>query len=454
MPFIAQQLTADGISPAGELARCVTLEAIRQILQNDHVDTISVGTSGGTGYAVGDTFDIDDGSNVPVDVFSAGNDIVRARVRVTSVAAGVVDGVELISAGAYSTLTTGSDFSTTTVTGAGTGCQIDIDTVQVALYTQDELNGLTDDQTDGDVLLTSTKAANAPTVGFESAGTTNEAIRMVIGSSYDGGLPWRDQPGNPPNSDFYINIPSQDPFIYISTTERRVNILVTDGTRKQYGTVGLFQPFTDVDSNYPFPAIIAGQSSTVRAFSEDYQTSNRGIVHPADVALGCYQYRNNLSTEWFGIGADATARGVIWPNQGTRSAYSFNRAPIPTNVQGSADANDYTPGGGTNGSSLWQSTPGVLNEGDWFSSDAASGMPQGPAPLGLGSQLHFTVQPHIISVQTNDTQMIGYLDGWEAVHMRGLNEFDEIQNQNGKRFLVFTDTNDTTLYRGVAMEII
>lgn len=467
MPFIRQQLTADGVSPTGELARVILATAILEMITNDHVDTISVGTSGGTGYAIGDTFSINDGSNVPVALYpSNGNDIVRATVRVTSVAAGVVDGVQLLSAGSYTTLATGADFATTTLTGAGSGCQIDIDTIQTALWTEDSRTGLdnSDPQVGGDWLASSVKAANNPTIGMETnTVSTNQALRMVVGTSYDVGLPWRNQPGNPPNSDAYVALPNQDPFLYLSTTERRVNFMITDGTSKQYGGMGLFLPFVDVDSNWPFPGIIHGQATTVRAFSEVYNTSNRGVLHPlAFTTQGCYQYRNNLSTEWFGLTSDnnsgtaPNARGMIWPNQGERGEFSLNRAPVPTNAVGTTDADDMTPGAGPNGQAAtsYAKIYGSFNEQDWFASDADANMLQGPAPYGLGTQLHFTVQAHIISVITSDCQPLGVIDGWEAVHMRALQEFDEIESPSGKRYLTFSDTNDTTLYRGCAMEII
>lgn len=447
MPFIEQQLSADGVAQDG---RIVMATAIADVITNDHVLTISVGTSGGTGYAVGDTFSLDDAANVPLVVQG---DSFRAVVRVTSVAAGVVDGVELVSAGAYTTLATNTNNATTTLTGAGTGCQIDIDTIQTALWTQDERTNLDniDFQTNGDFLATSVKATNAPLMGIRSIiSATNDSIELTMGSSYDNGLPWDAQAGSPVSSAFFVNCPNQDPKLYLSVSERRVNFLITDsaGVNFQYGGIGLFLPFVDDAANYPFPGLIHGQTTSVQAFTTPYSSSNRGIVHPwGTTSIICYQYRDNLSTEWLGITEDnsqsSNPRAVIWPHQGDDGAYSFSRAPVPTTPVGDTDAADMVP----------TDDGGSFRDIIWFqvSADAEA---QGPAPLGLGSQLHFTSQVVIIQNRPANCQLIGTVDGWEAVHGRGLNALDEIQTSSGRRYLVFPDTASSSAHLWVAMEIV
>jgi hypothetical protein len=291
-----------------------------------------------------------------------------------------------------------------------------------------------------------------------------DAVQLLTATSYDNGLPWRDQPGNPPQSDFWLSCPSQNPTLYLSTTERRVNLLITNSALvfRQYGGMGLFIPFTDVDSNYPFPGIVHGQSTTIRDFTETFGTANRGILHPIDFSSpGCYQIRDNLSTAWLGItsdngtGTQTTVPNIIWPDQSVRGEYSFNLAPIPTNAVGGVAAGDMVPGAGPNGGSLtdYGNIYGSFNDDNWFETDTEVQMAQGIAPYGLGNQLHFTVQAHIISVKLNDCQMIGVIDGFENVHLRGLSDFDEIQSPDGRRYIVFSDTGSSVLYRGVAMEM-
>ncbi len=460
MPFIIQQLSADGVTSDG---RVVLATAVLEAITNDHVATIAI-NAGGSGYAVGDEIRLNTGTPISIN-----GDSFHATARVTSEAAGVITGLELVSAGSYpsGTLPTATGGATTTLTGAGSGATVDVTTV-AANWTEDERNNLDniDFQTDGDWLVTSTKASNAPTIGMRSnASGAFDAVQLMIASSYSAALPWRDQPGNPPNSDFWLSCPNQNPTIYLSTTERRVNLLITNSALvfRQYGGSGLFIPFVDVDSNYPFPAICHAQSTSIRDFTETFNASNRGVIHPINFGSpGCYQYRDNLSPGWFGLTEDngsgsqagAGAVGVVWPNQGLRAEYSFNKAPVPVNGVGSVDSNDMTPGAGVNGATNYPASYGSFNEANWFAVDSESQMSQGIAPFGLGSQLHFTVQSHIIAVRTNDCQMIGIIDGFEEIHMRGLSDFDEVQSPDGRRYIVFSDTGASDLHTGVAMEII
>lgn len=446
MPFIEQQLSADGVASEG---RVVANKAILDIITNTHVLTMAV-NAGGTGYVVNDTFRLNTGTPVVVN-----GDSFHAVGRVTAEAAGVVTAVEITSAGAYpsGTQPTASGGATTTLTGAGSGLTIDT-TMQAAYWTQDS-STYTDLLTLFDWICTSTKAANPPTIGGSSQlSGVNDGIRFMTATSYSGILPWASQPGSPPTNTFYVGCPNQDPKVYISTTERRVNVMITDGTNIQYAGMGLFIPFVDVDSNYPFPAICHAQATSTPAFSAIWnESTNAGVVHPINFSgLGCYQYRNNLSTEWFGITKEnnngtQVARGMIWPNYSDDAEFEFNFAPVPTGSgAGTGDMNPFTSTQ-LAGSFMDEDTQG------WFLSSASTVQPQGPAPLGIGSQLHFTVQAHIIANLPNNAELIGIIDGYEALHGRGLNNFDEIQNQDGRRYIVFDDTLSGTRFRWVAMEM-
>lgn len=461
MPFIEQQLSADGVTTEG---RHIVSEAIYEIITNSHISSLAVAVSSplSSGYAVGDTFRINAGTPVVIN-----GDSFHATGRVTALASpaslGQVTAVEIISWGAYTALPSNSPLNspenlvlgiaTTTLTGAGDdGLVVDI-TTDTPKWTSDSL--VVDSPTTSvEWLVSSVKAANAPTIGMRSElSGANDGLRMTIGSSYSGILPWATQPGTPPTSTFYFGVPNQDPKIYVSTTERRVNVLVTDGTSKQYVGLGLFIPFVDVASNYPFPAIIHGQATTLRAHNEVFSTTNRGIVNPIDFSgLGCYQYRDNLSSTWFGItennlnGADV-CKSQIWPNQGVTTSWSFNYAPVPTGSSATTASMNPT-------NSVYGLTMGS-GEGLMFTADQASSVgAYGPAPLGIGGQLHYTVQAHIISNQTGNVQMIGFIDGFEACHGRGLANFDEIQNPDGRRYITFADTQSTDLTNWVAMEMI
>lgn len=455
MPFIQQQLTANGITADG---RVVVPKAILEIITNDQVITMAVGSTAGTGYAVGDTFELSTGTSVALNT-----DNFTAKGRVTAVSAGAVTGVEIISAGAYTVDPTLTNGGTTVLTGAGSGTLTVTVTMQTARWTQDD-SDYVDLTTNFEWICTSVKASNAPTIGMQSIlSGSNDSMRLLTASGYDGGSTWLSQPGAPPTNEFYVNLPNQDPEIFVSVTERRVNILVTDDGRnqKQYGGVGLFIPYTDVAGNYPFPGFVHGNSRSARAFTGSYQQSsfsggNAGVVWPMDLQageLGPYQYRNNLSTEWFGISnnnnvGNDVAKAQMWPSQTGDTTWEFTHAPVPA---GSASAaTDQNPFASA------QACGSLIEDNSqaWFDSADSTLASQGPAPLGTGSQLHFTVRPHIISNQTNDVQVIGYVDGWEGVHGQGLAAFEEIDTESGLRYLVFNDTDSTALNRWVAMEII
>ncbi len=457
MPFIQQQLSADAVATDG---RVVLATAVLLAITNDHVATVAV-NAGGTGYAVGDTVRLNAGTPVSVN-----GDDFHATVRITAESAGVATGVELISWGSYTTLPGTTGIATVTLTGAGSGLTVDL-TTDTAKWTENSRTNLDniDFQTDGDWLCTSVKTTGAPTIGMRSSASgAFDAVQLLTATSFDNGLPWRDQPGNPPQSDFWMSCPNQNPTMYLSTSERRVNLLITNSALvfRQYGGMGLFIPFTDVDANYPFPGIVHAQSTSIRDFTETFNSANQGLLHPINFSSpGCYQIRDNLSTAWLGVtssnsaGSQTTVPNIMWPDAGLRSLYSFNLAPVPTLGVGGVDAFDMVPGAGSNGGSTsdYSNIYGSFNDDNWFETDAEAQMPQGIAPYGLGNQLHFTVQAHLISVKLNDCQMIGFIDGYENIHLRGLSDFDEIQSPDGRRYIVFSDTGSSVLYRGVAMEM-
>jgi hypothetical protein len=346
MPFIEQQLTANGVTEEG---RHVASEALFQIITNSHVSSMSLAVSSpeSSGYAVGDTFRLSAGTPVQVN-----GDDFHATGRVTAIGSPETDGrvtaIEIISSGAYTALPSQSPLAspenlvaglaTVTLTGAGDDTlKVDVLTA-VPTWTQDALT-IDSPLAPGSYewTVSSTKAANGATIGGRSQlSGANDAIRFTIGSSYSGILPWDGQPGVPPTDTFYVGVANQNPKLYVSVTERRINVMITDGTYKQYANLGLFIPFTDAADNYPFPGVICAQSTAIRAFAEVFNGSNQGVVNPINFStLGCYQYRDNLSTVWYGLTQDNSlgtqaCRAMIWPNSGNPDLYSLTHAPVPT----------------------------------------------------------------------------------------------------------------------------
>ncbi len=445
MPFLHETLVANGSTSLG---RIVFSKAVLDMILNDHVIALAV-NAGGTGYVVGETFDVVGGT--PIGAFVA-------RGVVTAEAAGVVTAVKFTSAGAYSTLPGVTGAATTNASAAGNDdLTVDL-TTEVTQWTLDR-DDYVDDQTDFEWIATSIKASNEPTIGMiTTTGSGNDSCRMFTASGFDNGQTFDAQPDASPATQMFLNIPSTNPELFLSTTERRNNIVSRDGNNVQYGGFGLFIPLTNVDASYPFPGMVHAQSTAIRAMSAQYVTdgnggNNAGLINPGTFTtqFPAYRYRDNLSTQWLEIAQQASAsaaRSKMWPHKQFRGDYDITLAPqvdgFSTDPTG-ANTNGYFSDQHSNGSA-----------GGWFANPlgSADGV-QGVSPFGTGAQMSLVVTAHIISNQTGDVQVIGYVDGYENVHGVGLTAFEEIESfQSASRYIVFPDTNGADLGQWVAMEII
>lgn len=448
MSWLEQALVADGVTADG---RIVVGETLRELTENANILSLdAVGSVNGSGYVVGETFDIVGGTAISINGVS-----IVARGVVTAISGDDVTEIKITSCGIYSSLPGTTDVATTNASGIGDDNLLVDLTTQAAQWTADR-DTFVDLTTDYEWIASSVKATNAPTIGLDMIlSAANDGFQLLTATSFENGNTFLTQPGAPPDNEMFMGCPSEDPVLYASITERRLNFMVTDGTFKQYGGIGLMVPFTNSDANYPFPAICHGQSRSIQAFNTSRSTTNSGIVNLNSYTiagqLGPVQYRDNVSPSWLGIafnnnlGAE-DQRSQLWPINGggaTGGNYDFNDAPVPAGSAASAaNMNPYGSGPGA----------GTLSELQWFQNSAAATMPQGPAPLGPGGRLSFTGRCHIIATQPGDTQVIGFIDGYEQVHGRGLDAFDEIITFDGRRFLVFNDTNTSDIWRWVAME--
>lgn len=445
MPFSNEVLVANGTTSLGRVVFC---KAVLDLMINSAVIDMVVNV-GGTGYVVGETFDIVGGVSISSFV---------ARGIVTSESAGVVTGIKFISSGAYSTLPGVTGAVTANSSAAGNDdLTVDL-TTQVPQWTQDR-STYVDDATDFEFLCTSIKASNPPTVGMVSVtGSGNDSSQLVVASGFDGGQTFAAQPDASPITQMFLNIPATNPEIFISITERVVNPLARDGNNVQYGGMGLFIPRTNAEASYPFPGIVHAQSAGIRAMSAQYNNdangnANAGILHPNvfGSVFGAYRYRDNLSAQWLTIAeiaSDAGARSMIWPHKQIRGDYNFTLAP-----QVSGQSTD--PWVSSTRTGKFGDATGNGSTGAWFENpNAAVEGVQGVSPFGTGQQMSMTVTSYIISSQTGDTHPIGIIDGYEAVHGIGLTAFEEIESFNSNsRYIVFPDTNGADLGQWVAMEI-
>ncbi len=445
MSYLEQALIADGVTADG---RIVASLAMIEHAKNANVLSLdSVGANNGSGYVVGETFDIVGGTAVSINGVS-----VVARGVVTAIAGDDVTAIKITSSGIYTALPGVTDVATTNASGVGDDLlQVNL-TTQAAQYTEDR-NTFVDLITDFEWIASSVKATNAPTIGVDAIlSGADDGFQFMVASSFDNGSTFLTQPGAPPDNEMFMGCPNQDPDIFISTTERRMNVVVADGTNKQYAGLGLFIPFTNSDLNYPFPAICHAQARSIPAINAARSTTNSGIVNLNSYTiagqLGPVQYRDNVSPAWLGIALDNNdgaedQTSQLWPisSSGPGNQYSFNDAPVP--VGSLASAAQMIP---------FSVSAGTMSDPEWFQNAASAKMPQGVSPLGPGSRLALHAQLHIIRNQPGDVQVIGIVDGWEHVHGRGLDAFDETISFDGRRFLVFNDTNSADIWRFVAME--
>ena len=445
MSYLEQALIADGVTADGRIVAALAM--LEHAKRANVLSLDTVGGNNGSGYVVGETFDIVGGTAVSINGVS-----IVARGVVTAISGDDVTAIKITSSGIYTALPGTANIATTNASGIGDDLLTVNLTTQAAQYTEDR-NTFTDLITDFEWIATSVKATNAPTIGVDTQlSGADDGFQFVVASSFNGGNTFLTQPGAPPDNEMFMACPNQDPDVFISTTERRLNVLVSDGTNKQYAGLGLFIPFTNSDLNYPFPALIHGQSRSIQAINAARSTTNSGIVNLNSYTiagqLGPVQYRDNVSPAWLGIALDNNdgaedQTSQLWPisASGPGNQFSFNDAPVPAGS--AASAANMIP---------FTASAGTMSDPEWFQTAASAKMPQGPAPLGPGSRLALTGQLHIIKNQPGDVEVIGIVDGWEHVHGRGLDAFDEIISFDGRRFLVFNDTNSADIWRFVAME--
>lgn len=443
MAFITQQLVANGVSALG---RVVYTKAVLDIITNSAVVGMVVNV-GGAGYVVGENFDIVGGTPIGTIV---------ARGIVTSESGGVVTGIKYISSGAYSALPGVTGAATTNASASGNNAlTVDL-TTDTAKWTLDRSTYI-DDLTDFEWLCTSVKASNPPTIGMTcSQSGGNEAAQLLVSSGFNNGFTFAGQPDASPIAQMWLNIVANDPQLYLSTTERRVNVVCRDGGFVQYGVMGLFIPFTNVEANYPFAGMVAAQTQAIRAFTDTYNqgglgTNNAGICNPGTytTVFPAARYRDNLSTVWKTISVtnSAAVDACMWPHLQSSGNYNFTHAP-------QVSAKNTNP----------FSSPSIdesgcfKDDGDgWFEAPLGSvalGVP-GVAPFGTGQRSAFVVPSHIIQNGAGDTQIIGVLDGLANVHGVGLTGFDEISSYlDAVRYIVWPDTGGADTGQWVAMEII
>lgn len=482
MAWLHENLIANGGAGSPEsYGRIVVAKAVFDFITSDSIASVTV-NNGGDNYAVGETFDI----SVPLSPGSV-TEVFTAKGIVVSIGTGSPVGspgssatrVKIYSGGAYKNLVQSpalnlTNVPTTNASLSGSGMTVDLIAEEAHWYER-RGNGATspvantdyvNDMTDFEWICTSLKSTNPPTIGLKTTISTGYgAVQLMTATDFDKTQTFYSQTDASPgtiDSIFAPKLlcPGVDPEIYISTSERRVNIMIRDGNYCQIGALGLFIPFTDTEANYPFPGIVAGQTCGYLPFTDVYDDNqattpslgNSSVVHPMSLGDASYTQcpyyiRNNTAPTWMPVNkitGQSTLRPIsVWPNRAGANDYSETHAPT---VSGwSTDPSTYNVG-------VLADSTGTTNH--WFNSENAGtyGIP-GIGLVGLNNRMSFVVQPHFVQNLTGDVQVIGLQDGIQAVHGVGLTAFEEIVQHNGKRFIVFPDTNGPLLYNWVAMEI-
>lgn len=161
------------------------LDQLLEIITQDYVTTAAV-NAGGTGYVVGDILTV-----------AGGTSTHTATLRVTSVAGGVIDGIQVEQHGAY---TVDPTLTANAVTG-GTGSSATIDlTMQVGEWTtlRDQVHASVEQEViiQGDGSGSDEIYCGIRT--FQDGGVSAYNWELAGFTGYDGGLTWDNQPGISP----------------------------------------------------------------------------------------------------------------------------------------------------------------------------------------------------------------------------------------------------------------
>lgn len=229
------------------------LALLEEFATADNVQTVAV-NAGGTGYVVGDVLTV-----------SGGTSTTPASVEVVSVSSGVVTGVRVRNAGAYSVDPTLSGASTTG--GSGSGCTLNL-TMQEAGWETERYDTGSEDEL---ILKGSGSGSDEIFVGARtfSVGAISANNWELAGfTGFNNALPWANQPGISPGrwdnqspiGGAFLPLRDVSFSYWISITSRRIVVVAQTGSNYHFAHLGFVAPFS-TSGQYPYPLLIAGTSS-------------------------------------------------------------------------------------------------------------------------------------------------------------------------------------------------
>lgn len=207
------------------------------------VDSI---TDGGTGYTLGDTITLDSTSDGGTTA------VTEATFEVTGVSGGVVTELTVLTAGEYTTTSTGVGIATT----GGTGSGLEIDPLFTGTVAEDEviLEGST----------TTPAIVGIRTFSVGGIGARNWELAAM--TDFTSTLEFRNQPGISPGrwdaSDDGCYTPLRDVSMnfWMSISDRLIKLFVQTGSNYQQAHLGFFDSYA-TDTEDPYPIFVMGTSS-------------------------------------------------------------------------------------------------------------------------------------------------------------------------------------------------
>jgi len=257
------------------------VDILVDIVTNSNVTTLAV-NAGGSGYAVGDTFDINGGTTV---------NSLNATGTVLTEAAGVVTGVLISSGGAY-TVNPGTGATTTATSGSGTGLTVDT-TITSTNWVAER-----DTTTSGEreLILRGNDGTTNFYVGImtytQVAGAnTCKNWTLVGATAFNSGLDFDQQsgisPGAVPGSSEGAYIPLQPSGSFanieysLSINNRRIcGVFKTEtATVTNYPSFYLgFHSRFGTSTEWPYPLLVAGSTSQYDLYYGLDNRNNNGIT--------------------------------------------------------------------------------------------------------------------------------------------------------------------------------
>jgi hypothetical protein len=421
------------------------LSQLVQIVTATHISAVAI-AAGGSGYVVGDVLTL-----------SGGTGTHSTTVEVTSVAAGVVDGILLRDGGAYSVVPT-SPASTTG--GTGTGCTITVSTSTSTGWTANRDTTYTYDSiTEKEILLEGAGLAGADEifVGIKSYSILNDITRSYLWhlngmTGYNSGLAYASQPGISPASSpstgggCYVPLENASMDFWFFITGRRIMGIVktSDVTTTHYMSffLGLVDPF-QTSTEYPYPMFISGCSARQDALWDTTIPDVAGL------------------TEQIGIGS-RTGPGYTRLANGTWQSVSNSRTSFSGSVSraGTLDYTIYPAGKNRN---LPGGDDDIVGDAffdfeDLFPNSGVPGAPSftlQPSP-DSGGDLYLLIPATLIWTGPSDInrQMVGHLPGVYAVGPGGVLTSEDTITQGSDEFTVFAGGQRTQAcsYMAIKME--